>query len=154
MVLDHFHTVIYILVLSELKNGVYYSTRFTTLQKKRMVAGVFTEYSQMMTDDIAMFNRKDALLVLVLPRVPNIIAWELTRDYTSNCGTYDLHASINIILEHLTDLTRLQLILEDDEVEAPLLQNFSKPIRLIGKLFLHMMTLNNLLFYKPIALII
>ena len=97
-----------------------------------MLAGVFTEYAQMMTDDIAMFNQKDALLVLVLPKVPNPVAWELTRNFTSNCGTYDLHASINIILEHLTDLTRLQLILEDDEVESPLLQNFSKPIRLIG----------------------
>ena len=99
------------------------------------MAGVFTEYSQMMTDDIAMFNRKDVLLVLVLPRVNNLIAWELTRNYTSHCGTYDLHASINIILEHLNDLTRLQLILEDDEVESPLLQNFPKPIRLIGMFF-------------------
>ena len=122
-----------LLAFSELKNGVYFSTRFTTLQKKRMLAGVFTEYAQMVTDDIAMFNCKDTLLVLVLPRVPNLIAWELTRNYTSNCGTYDLHASINIILEHMTDLARVQLILDDEDVDVPLLQNFSKPIRLIGK---------------------
>ena len=96
------------------------------------MAGIFTEYSAMVTDDIVMFNSKDVILVLVLPKVPNALAWELTRSYRSNCDTYDLIASVNIILEHMTDTIRLQLILDDDSVESPLLQNFTKPIRLIG----------------------
>ena len=119
----------------ELKNGVYYSSGFSTLQKKRMLGGVFTEYAAMVTDDIVMFNQKDTLLVLVLPRVPNVIAYELTRKYRSNCESYDLIASVNIILEHLTDESRLQLILGDSDVDNTLLRNFSLPIRLIGNLY-------------------
>ena len=86
----------------------------------------------MVPDDIAMFNSQDTILVLVLPRLPNVIAWELTRNYHSNCGNYELLASINIILEHMNDSIRSQLTLADEAVESPLLQNFSQSIRLIG----------------------
>ena len=118
--------------MTELKNGVYFSRGFSTLQKKRMMGGIFTEYCSMVSDDIVMFSADDVLLVLVLPKLPNVIAWELTRNYRSNCDTYCLISSVNIILEHMTDDVRSQLTVADDAVDNPLLQNFSRPIRLIG----------------------
>ena len=118
--------------MAELKDGVYYARGFSTLQKKRMIAGIFTEYSSMAYEDIIMVNTGDVMMVLVLPRLPNVISWELTRNYHSHCGTYSLVASLNIILEHMNDDVRTQLSLEDDAVDNPLLQNFPKPIRLVG----------------------
>ena len=123
---------VYYLACAELKAGVYFSTKFSTIQKHRMVAGIMTEYHSMVPDDIVMFNVGDVLLVLVLPKIPNQVAWELCRPFKSNCQQYDLIPSINIILEHLTDTIRLQLTLKDKDVDDPLLQNFKRSIRLIG----------------------
>ena len=98
-----------------------------------MVGGVLTEYSKMAISDFAMFNSGEHLLVLVLPKVPNQVAWELGQKYQSNCKTYGLLPSINIILERLTPPMRLQLPLKDEDIDDPLLQNFCQPIRLIGE---------------------
>ena len=121
---------------AELRNGVYFCANFTTIQKKRMVGGVMTEYSKMVAADFAMFNSGENMLLLVLSKVPNQVAWELSQKYQSNCKTYTLLPSINIILEQMTPAMRLQLALKDDEVSDPLLKNFCQPIRLIGMYFM------------------
>ena len=92
-----------------------------------------TEYSTMARSDFAMFNCADVVLILVLPKMDNQVAWELTRPHRSHCQTYDLLTSINIILERLDCTMRLQLNLPDDDVTDPLLQNFSQDIRYTGE---------------------
>ena len=122
-------------MILELMSGCYFSRSFSTDQKKRLLSGIFAEYNRMSEDDIVTINAGSNILVLVLPRLSNQLAWELSLPNRSKHGYYSLIQSINIICERALPLDspmRQQLSWSEEDVTIPFLTNFNKVIRLIG----------------------
>ena len=116
-------------------SGCYYARSFSTEQKKRLLSGIFAEYNRMSSDDIVTIHAGSDILVLVLPRLHNQLAWELTLPNRSRNGHYNLVQSINILCERCIPLDsemRQQLSWTEEDITIPFLSNFSKVIRLIG----------------------
>ena len=108
----------------------------TSLQKMRLLAGIFQEYNQYPVGDFGIFHQGDSMLVVVIPKVSNQLQDELTRKNRSKCGVYSLHQCINIILEHTTPSIASQLVFPDDLITVDFLQPFDFDTRQIGKYLL------------------
>ena len=107
----------------------------STEQKKRLLSGIFSEYNRMHVSDIVTVNADSSILVMVLPRLDNQLAYELTLTNRSRGGHYDMVQSINILCEQcISKGSRLQsqLHLPEEQISIPFLLNFSRTIRLIG----------------------
>ena len=83
----------------ELRSGIYFLHDVNSEQKRRFMAGVYTEYNRMHLDDIIMINSGPRLLCMVLPRISNDIQWNLKLPTTSKHGEYNLVQSVNIITD-------------------------------------------------------
>ena len=108
-------------------------------QKQRMISGIMSEYNRMSSSDIVSVHAHGNMLVMVLPRVDNQLCWELSLPNRSKGGHYDLVQSLNIICERCfpadcNSPLRTQLAAVEENVTIPFLRNFSRVIRLIGKL--------------------
>ena len=105
----------------------------TSVQKMRLLAGIFQEYNQYPVEDFGIFHHGDAMIVIVIPKVSNQLQDELTRSNRSRCGIYSLHQSINILVEFNTPSIASQMTLPDDLVTANFLRPFDYDTRQIGK---------------------
>ena len=98
---------------------------------------MFAEYNRMCSDDIVTVHAGANILVMVLPRLPNQLVWEMSLPNRSKNGHYNLVQSLNILCERCiaTDSNmRHQLDWLEEDITIPFLSNFSKVIRLIGML--------------------
>ena len=87
-------------------------------------------------NDIVTINAQGSMLVIVLPRVHNQLAYEFTLATRSRGGYYDVVQSVNILCERCVvsgSKLQSQLHLPEEQLTIPFLLNFSRTIRLIGE---------------------